>query len=360
MKTKQKFLSFILMLVLTLSCFACKSYGSVVTFNYFSTLIRIETHDKPLTNQIKNQLDNLFSSIDNTFDLSKPNSSASKLNSAMAGDIIEDFSLAEVLALSKELHDFSNGKYNPTVSPLSSAWQFDTYPVLNFTPPTQQCIEQAKEKVINLNNVIVDTTLGNVIKPSVDGVKFDFGGIVKGYAVDKAIEILNASGYAKGYVSIGSSSIGLLNVDNLTVRNPRPSFNTPYLIKINTSHHFNACVSTSGDSERYYNYQGKRYSHIIDPTTGYPSETGIVSSTFVGGSGAFGDAITTAICLMHYDEHNHQNSQLIKFLNKILSAYPDSELYVCYLYDDSKILITNKTQGEDFTLLDTTYSVVQI
>lgn len=90
----------------------------------------------------------------------------------------------------------------------------------------------------------------------------------------------------KGYTDGGSYNVGFAG--------PRSPMREPYLYtKIQGEK-----LSTSGDNEQVYSIGGKRYCHIIDPTTGKPVQTGIMSVTVIGGSAAEDDALTTAIMAM--------------------------------------------------------------
>jgi thiamine biosynthesis lipoprotein len=81
------------------------------------------------------------------------------------------------------------------------------------------------------------------------------------------------------------------------------------------------CISTSGDYEQYYIIDDVRYCHIIDPTTGKPVQTGIMTATIIGGSAAEDDALTTAIMTMGKDK-------AIEFINTKLS-----DRYVAFTYN---------------------------
>lgn len=82
----------------------------------------------------------------------------------------------------------------------------------------------------------------------------------------------------------------------IAVRHPRDRENVLALLPVS-----NTCVVTSGDYERFFDYEGKRYHHIIDPRTGYPSE-GCISATVVAPDAAFADALATALCVLGPDQ----------------------------------------------------------
>jgi thiamine biosynthesis lipoprotein len=143
-------------------------------------------------------------------------------------------------------------------------------------------------------------------------MKIDLGGIGKGYAVDKIRELYDEKGFEYGYISFGTSSVGLFRHSTqgrftLGLNSPRTLFGDNYMtLKVNDVN-----ISTSGDYEQYYEIDGVRYCHIIDPTTGKPVQTGIYTATVIGGSAAEDDAYTTAIMTMGKDK-------AIEFINSKL------------------------------------------
>ena len=121
-------------------------------------------------------------------------------------------------------------------------------------------------------------------------------------------------------------------------------------------------VSTSGDYERTYFYNGTTYSHIIDPSSGRPADTHIASATVITENGLKADALSTALCLFSHDPKNSDNSELIDFIKNTLktSDFKNSAFYVVYDDNNYKQIITNKKQGENFTLSDNDYQVVYV
>lgn len=355
MKKLLSFLLILIMLCLCLSSVACKG-SQILSFSAFNTDIRIEARDKNISSYTKEKLQQLFSSLENQFDTSDSSSLVYQLNSSSKNTpVLLNATSREVLSLAKEYYLFSEGNFNPAVYPLVKLWQFENFSsVVSFTPPTDSQINQALEKV-NFDAVTISQ---NHAQKSDDNVTIDLGGLVKGYALDKALEIMKDAGHSSGYISIGSSSIALLNVQSLNVSHPRK--NGQNILSVNTSNKYNVTLSTSGDYERFFEYNGKKYSHVIDPKTGYPIETGIASATIIGATGSFTDALTTALCVCSHSPTDCENSSLVAMMRKIIASYPESEIYVVYQYGEYKQIITNKEQGQNFTLLDNQYTIVNI
>lgn len=335
----------------------CCSQPKVMTFTAFNSPVRIEARNKGLTTQVQNQITQIFQDLETTFDNDNLLSDTYKINNAKVGEKITlSQSTIEVLTLSKDLYQFTDKKFNPASLPLSRLWKFENYPVLNFTPPTSLEINTLLGNATDFDGI---SLLNQECSKSLE-IELDFGGIVKGFAVDKSLEILRSNGYTQGYINVGSSSLAILHVDSLGVRHPRATEQTPTLLSVDLSSKQFVTISTSGDYERYYEYQGQRYCHIIDSTNGYPVNTGVQSATIIGCTGAISDALTTALCAYSHTPLDLENSPLVNFMKKIISTYDAYDLFVAFENYGVKQLITNKEQGKDFTLFDTTYQVVKI
>lgn len=340
--------------------FGCIAFYDIEEYYYFNTIITIQVENKKLNDAVKNQLTEIFDSLDKDFDRNNPSSLTSAFNNA---NLNQAFTLTttqkEVLSLSFDSYAYSGRLFDPSIYPLLELWQFaPNYPVASFTPPTELSIQNALICKQNFADLQFDSDNQTLTK-NID-IKLDFGGILKGYAVQKAGDILKDNGFKKGYISIGGSSLYILSSPTLSVRHPVKSSHN--LLEVNLSGYENYSLSTSGDYEKYYTDKttGQKYSHVINPLTGYPTDTGVRSATIIGGNGAFSDAITTACLLKEYSPVNPENSQLVKFLQKIIYENKAELVFAVYSKDGTNQVITNAKKGENFTLFDTDYSVVNI
>lgn len=349
------FLVIVATMILSLSLSACAPKGSVATFSFFNTIIRVETHGTTLSKDTEQKLRGLFSSLQNQFDVNSNDSLIKSFNDAAVGT---EFSLSndatEIFTAAKECYTISNKKFNPAIYPLVKLWGFAPFIYTNdFIPPSAEDIKTTKANC-NFDGAEFNA-LNKTLKKTAD-IKLDFGGIVKGYAADKATEILNAAGHKKGYVSVGGSSITLLMSQTLSLTHPRKNGE---IIKINTNDKYNLSVSTSGDYEKYHlDKDGKRYCHLIDPDSGSPANTGVMSATILGTNGVYGDAFTTALCLKNYNGNG--NCELLTFIDLIKTRFPKAEFYIILSDSDGGKILTNKVQGVDFTLLDNDFTVCNI
>jgi len=134
-----------------------------------------------------------------------------------------------------------------------------------------------------------------------DGTALDFGGIGKGYAVDRAMDILRARGVTRAKVDFGSSSLGFLgHIDGgwpVVIVDPR-DHDVP-LISFRVSE---GSVSTSSQQERYFERDGHRFGHIFDPRLGRPVESRLLSVTVIMPRGSTADALSTGLFVMGASE----------------------------------------------------------
>lgn len=267
--------------------------------------------------------------IDDAINESVSGSDVAKFNRAGAGERVEVSNHTyEIVALCQSVNRATGGKFDPTTARLVDLWGFsprfagDYEPIEPYdradykqTLPDTKYI-QAFNALVGVDKVklVQEEDRYYLVKPTdtviVEGVQYtvtlSLGGIGKGYACDIAYKIVKESGFNFGYVSVGTSSLSLLKAtkpvyeDNplawrVGVVNPRGEGN--YLS-------VKACdqgFSTSGDYERYYEIEGKRYCHIIGDD-GYPIDGGIITASVVGESSALCDALSTAICCMSVSE----------------------------------------------------------
>jgi FAD:protein FMN transferase len=231
--------------------------------------------------------------IEKVFSKFNKNSEVSKIN-ALAG--LEKVAASEeVFKLTERAvyySSISNGAFDITVAPLMEVWGF----VLRHKSiPDKEAIENALEGV-GYKNIELDPKK-LYVKFLNKKTKIDFGGIAKGYAVDRAKDILAAYGIKNGLVNLGGNIFALGNAPGkkkwkIGVEDPRNKGKLLHSFELN-----DRAISTSGNYERFFEIEGRRYSHIINPVTGEPCQ-GIISVTVMADSAEQADALSTAIFVM--------------------------------------------------------------
>ena len=197
---------------------------------------------------------------------------------------------AEIISFALEMAQRTGGALDPTIYPVLTAWGFTTD---SKQVPSQQQIAQLLEQVgydrIRLNGTELTVP---------DGMELDLGAVGKGYTADLVTEILRRHGVSSALISLGGNiqAIGSRPDGSdwrLGIRAPWKSGNLGVLTVSD------AAVVTSGGYENYFDdEQGNIYWHILDPSTGYPADSGLQSVTIVGREGKMCDALSTALFVM--------------------------------------------------------------
>lgn len=215
---------------------------------------------------------------------------------------------AELLSFALEMAEETGGALEPALYPVLTAWGFTTGE--NQIPAADK-IEKLLETV-GYDRVILE---GNSITLE-DGMMLDLGAVGKGYAGDKAAQMLKDDGITSALLDIGGNIQAVGSKPDgsdwkLGLKNP---FDEGILGVLEIS---DQAVVTSGNYERYFiGEDGVRYGHIVDPETGYPVDNGVASVTIISEEGKLCDALSTALFVMGKDKaaeywKAHQNFDLI-------------------------------------------------
>ncbi len=202
--------------------------------------------------------------------------------------------------------------------------------------PLESEISAATERIKNwgviANAVIVPT-----------GVTLDLGAVGKGIACDYARDILASSKCKKAVISVGGSVLLYSKSKNaefkIGIRNPQGTANE-YAAILTAG---NACISTSGNYERYFELDGKRYHHIFDPASGYPAESGLQSVTVISDSGLVSDALSTACFVLGIEK---SLPLLEKYGAQAIFITNDNEFILTSGIEEFEITDGNFTMGE--------------
>ncbi|MDD3375557.1 MAG: FAD:protein FMN transferase [Candidatus Omnitrophica bacterium] len=200
----------------------------------------------------------------------------------------------DTYSLLKDAQKYSamtNGAFDITIRPLVLLWQ---EAAKRGAIPSQAEIQQEKEKIGFHNIDFSDSNEVRVLHP---GTKLDLSAIAKGYAVDQAAQILRDEGIDNFLINAGGDIF--VSGKNCHSKKWLVGVQDPSRRKtvIDTIDLTDMAVTTSGDYEQYYTIEQQRYSHIIDPRTGYPVRS-IKSATVVTKSAEQADAFSTALCVL--------------------------------------------------------------
>ncbi|MDP8266478.1 MAG: FAD:protein FMN transferase [Candidatus Aceula meridiana] len=217
-----------------------------------------------------------------------------KINTSYPSPVFVHSDTYYVLQKSLEYSRLSQGAFDITVGKIENVWkQSEKMNQFPSTDSLRQALEKTgMDKIHLLGN--------NQVKLLAEGVKIDLGAIAKGYAIDEAARILRMKGFQNFLVNAGGDLF--LSGQHcegrpwvIGIRDPlNPKKRRKIMHSVDLT---NTAVTTSGDYERYYKINGKKYSHIIDPLTGYPAQH-VASATVIAPNATQADAFSTALSVM--------------------------------------------------------------
>ncbi len=192
----------------------------------------------------------------------------------------------------------TDGAVDITIAPLVDTWGFNHKEEARENKPSDEEINEALDKVNYKNVILLDN---NMIKLEGEGTKIDLGFIAKGYIADKLKEYLVSNNVKSAIISLGGNIVVIGskpdgNDYNIGIKDPGNYGDIIQSLKVSDK-----SVVTSGTYERYVEYSGVKYHHILDTKTGYPVDNGVQSVTIVSDSSLEGDALST-ICLILGEE----------------------------------------------------------
>ena len=244
---------------------------------------------------------------------------------------------AYLLKRSLEVNSMSSGAFDPLVYPLMVEWGFTDK---QFKVPENEIIKNLLEltdiSLISYDEKTSEVSFGK------DGVKIDFGGIAKGYTSSRIMEIFAEHGVTSAVISLGGNVQVLGSKPDgskwkIAIRDPED--NSGFLGMLATS---DKAVVTSGGYERFFEENGVVYHHILDPATGYPADSGLLSVSIVSSDGTLADGLSTALYVLGLEKGA-----------EVWKEYSD-QFDVIFMTEDHDIYVT---QGISADFSSTAYHV---
>lgn len=274
------------------------------------TVTLYDTDDQEMLNgcmDICRELDALFSPT-------KESSDIYRINHAGGHPVEVDSRTAELIQKSLEISELTSGAFDITIAPLVDLWDFKSQ-----TPrvPSQDQIDETLS-LVDYHTVQVD---GNTVTLTNPKASIDVGGIAKGYIADRMRDYLLENGCQSAVLDLGGNvyALGKRTDGKSWTIGMRSPFDTQSQIGALTVS--DRSVVTSGPYERYFEVDGKRYHHILDPDTGYPVENGLASVTILSDQSVMGDALSTACFVLGPSK----GEQLIQSLDQIGALFITDE-----------------------------------
>ena len=295
--------------------------GTVVTVNLFgfgakNDLDKIETEINGLENSV--------------LSWRKEGSDVYRINKGSGTQVSVSPDTVKIIGQCIDISDDCGGVFDITIGNVTKLWDFGGD---NQRLPSDDEIKTALGSV-GYKNVSIS---GNAVQIK-KGQSLDLGAVGKGFVCDKIKELLDKGRTKSAVVSVGGSlliygnrtfSVGIINPDN-----DKQSMGTLRLK--------DTCVSTSGNYEKYFEQDGKRYHHILNATTGYPATSEFKSVTVVCESGLISDALSTVCYIAGYRKS-------VEILKKF-----DAE--AVFIFNNNAVRVTDGLSGK-FTVTDDSYTL---
>jgi len=270
-------------------------------------------------------VDSLFKAFDLIFSEYIPNSMVSRINSNDSTVILDDMFI-EVLNKSLQINTETNGAMDLTVGPLVNAWGFG-----------------AEKKAI-IDSVVIDSLLqyvgmqkirleGRKLIKELPGIRIDVNSIAQGYSVDVIYRFFDRLGIKNFMIEIGGEvrvkgknpkgELWRIGIDKPDIGNNQAGETLQTIILLN-----NKAVTTSGNYRKYFEENGRKYSHIIDPHTGYPYKNSLLSVTVIAQDALTADGYDTPLMVMG-----------LEGARTFLKQHPELDAYMIYSDEDGQFQV---------------------
>lgn len=269
--------------------------GPIMGTEYHVTLV-LAPEQAALVDELAQGILARLQEVDRLMSTYKEDSELSRFNrAAVHVDMPLSAPTQEVMQLAQVVHQQSDGAFDPSIAPLVDLWGFGPQTPLDQVPPKAQ-IDQALAQV-GLDAVILDAQTSSLRKTAPRHL--DFSAIAKGYAVDRVADYLKAQGIVDFLAEVGGELIASgrkadASLWRIAIEKPQLAGRSVQKVLMLAD----LAVATSGDYRNYFEADGQRYSHTLDPRTGYPIRHNLASVTVVHPSCALADAYATALMVM--------------------------------------------------------------
>jgi thiamine biosynthesis lipoprotein len=269
----KKAIYFIVALILVSSCATSKDLARN-TFTIGGTYLTIVSPDKRAAEIVFNE----FSHLNKLFNLYNTDSELSRLNHTFNVPVKVSAEMIELLSLSAQVNMMTNGAFDVSDGALTERWEKFAQAKNSALLPSLAEVTALRQKC-GMQYLAIDKNASTVTITK-EGLKIDLGGIAQGYMVDKAVAKLKTAGINNAFIDAGGN-IFCMGTNhgrrwNVGIKNLRllDAIISQELIQ-------DEAVATAGGSEQFFTINGQKYSHIIDPKTGFPVDNNVVSVTII-------------------------------------------------------------------------------
>lgn len=267
------------------------------------------------------QVDSLLHSFDMSLSTYIPESLISRINDNESDSV--DDKIIEVVKVAREVNRESNGAFDITVMPLVNAWGFGPGAKANVDSSMVDSLLQ----YVGMDKIRIED---HHLLKSKPGVSIDVNALAQGYSVDVVARFLEEQGVKNYMVEIGGelrtkglnpqAQVWKIGIDRPEYGNMIPGAELQAIVQLE-----NKSLATSGNYRKFYEENGVKYTHSIDPKTGYPARQQLLSATIVADECITADAYATACMVLGLDKSK-----------EMLAKHPELQAYLIYNDNEGK------------------------
>ena len=307
------------------------------------SLVKITVYDEDIDESVFNRVFNRIQEIENKMTINKvtPQGEIIRLNNSAGHDFVElSGETFFILEKGKYYGEITQGKFDITIGPIVKLWNIDTE---NAAIPDGEEIIQ-KLPLVDYRKLELDQEQKKA-KLSEEGMMVDLGAIAKGYAADEAAKILIDAGIKHAIINLGGNILTIGSKPDgslfrLGLQDPFQERNINMaVVRLN-----NQSLVSSGTYEKFFEANGKKYHHIIDPKTGYPVENELVSVSIITEKSIDADALSTSVFLLGLEKG-------MDFVEKL----PNTE--AVFVTSAKKVFVSSGINKDIFELVNEDYQL---
>lgn len=320
-------------IISTLLLFSCKeqpkktNYSGITQGSYFSI-----TYYDESGRTFESEFDSIFDAVENSVSLWDENSIIRKVN--RNEDVVVDKVFRDNFEWAKKASEFSDGAFDATIGPLVAAWGFHYKKEMEMTPAMVDSIRQLVDfkKIEIIDNKVVKA------KPN---MTLDFNAVAQGYTADLIGTFLEEKGVTNYLVDVGGEIMargGKPNGENwiIGIEKPSENYDSERNVQLKITLKDKGIV-TSGNYRKYIEKDGVRYSHSIDPKTGYPVPQNLLSATVIADNAAWADCLASICMIVGKDK-----------ALQMLEDNADIEGYLIFVDEDGTIKTTSTSGFKEY------------
>lgn len=275
---------------------------------------------------LKKKIDLRLDEINHSMSVFRKDSEISVFNALdthITMPVSQDF--LSVLKIAKTIHHQTQGSWDGTVGPLVDLWGFGKAGNERKIPPAEKIralLQQTGFQHIEIHQ-------GNSVSKNIPGISLTLASIAKGYGVDQIAQLIEQNKINNYLVEIGGEVFAKgrrLDGKKWHIGINRPEKGAPYTEVYKVVPLENKAMATSGDYRNFFEQDGKIYSHILDPKTGFPVSNQVVSATIIADTCTYADGLATAVMVMGPQKGLELINRLPNVEGLIITMEPDGRL----------------------------------